>query len=86
MLGSFERETGNHPVRLEDPHSIPYGGDVPVFGVSVGDTRYLGDVAQASKREHNKPAVMIWDRREKKDATHWTDVDSVIRLRSGSSK
>jgi outer membrane protein assembly factor BamB len=86
MLVSFERETGNHPVRLEDPHSIPYGGDVPVFGVSVGDTRYLGDVAQASKREHNKPAVMIWDRREKKDATHWTDVDSVIGLRSGSSK
>ena len=86
MLISFERETGRHPVQLKDPHAIPYGGHVPVFGVSVGGTRYLGDVAQVATKERNKPSAIVWDKRKKKGATYWTDVVSVLGQRRGSSK
>jgi outer membrane protein assembly factor BamB len=86
MLISFERETGRHPVQLKDPHAIPYGGVVPVFGVRVGDTRHFGDVALTSKVEQGKPAALVWDQRQKKDVQFWTDVDSVLGRRQGSSK
>ncbi|MFP6611543.1 MAG: PQQ-binding-like beta-propeller repeat protein, partial [Pirellulales bacterium] len=86
MLISFGRENGSHPAAADDPDAIPYGGLVPVYGVSVGETRYLGDVAEVASRERNKPPVVVWDRREKKDAAYWTDVDSVLGLRQGSSK
>jgi len=86
MLTSFEREGGRHPVKVSDPDAIPYGGDVPVYGVTVGGTRHLGDLAQAAKHERNRPAAVVWDKRKKKDAEYWTDVDSVLGLRLGNSK
>ena len=86
MLISFERDGGRHPVKVKDPDAIPWQGDPPVYGAVVGATRYLGDMAQAAKHEHNKPATVVWDKRVKKDAEYWTDVDSVLGMRLGSSK